>query len=217
MQRSDYGAVTKKIKTPLIKRLGLSDYEGIQRQMRIFTDSRDGSARDEIWLVEHAPVFTYGHNADDRNILDAKDIPVIKSDRGGDVTYHGPGQAVVYCLFDLKRVGLSIKALVWTLEETVIQLLMAWGVSAERREKAPGVYVAGQKIASLGLRVRKGCSFHGIAINVDMDLGPFKQINPCGIQGLQVNDFNGLGIKVTLDEVMDRYCESLIARLYGNA
>lgn len=214
MQTSNHGVVTAKIESPRICYLGLSEYESTHKQMRVFTDSRDDGTRDEIWLVEHSPVFTYGHNADDRNVLDAKDIPVIKSDRGGDVTYHGPGQAVVYCMFNLKRLNLSIKTLVWTLEEAVIQLLAVWGVVAERRENAPGVYVGGQKVASLGLRVRKGCSFHGIAINVDMDLGPFNQINPCGLRDVRVNDLRGLGIKTTVNEVMDHYCESLITRLY---
>lgn len=216
MQRSHHGALKATIGTPRIRYLGLSDYASMQQQMRIFTDSRNDATRDEIWLLEHRPVFTYGHNADDRNILDAKSIPVVKSDRGGDVTYHGPGQAVVYCLFNLRRLELPVKTLVWTLEETVIQLLSAWNVDAERKVNAPGVYAAGQKIASLGLRVRKGSSYHGIAINVDMDLSPFSQINPCGFQGLQVNDFKGLGIAVTVKEVAERYCDDLKARLYDN-
>jgi lipoyl(octanoyl) transferase len=154
--------------------------------MRAFTDSRDADTPDALWLLEHPPVFTLGQAGRPEHLLAPGTIPVIQTDRGGQVTYHGPGQLVAYLLLDLRRAGIGIKRLVERLEQAVIDLLAEHGVAAERRADAPGVYVAGAKIASLGLRVRNGCCYHGLALNVDMDLEPFGRINPCGYAGLAV-------------------------------
>jgi lipoyl(octanoyl) transferase len=154
--------------------------------MRRFTDARDRDTVDEVWFVEHPPVFTLGVNGNRAHILAPGDIPIVATDRGGQVTYHGPGQLVAYVLLDLKRLGLGIRALVELLEGAVIDALAKRGVTARARRDAPGVYVDGKKLAALGLRVRRGCSYHGIAINVNMDLTPFGRINPCGMQGLEV-------------------------------
>jgi len=152
--------------------------------MRAFTDTRDLNTTDEIWLVEHPPVFTLGLNGKAEHILNAGDIPIVKCDRGGQVTYHGPGQLVVYTLLDLKRLKLGVKQLVTRLEQAVIDFLSSQHINAARKANAPGVYVDGAKIAALGLRVRRGCSYHGLSLNVDMDLKPFSRINPCGYEGL---------------------------------
>src|SRR5262245_44220458 len=154
--------------------------------MQRFTDARDADTPDELWLLEHPPVFTLGMAADPSHVLAAGDIPVVRTDRGGQVTYHGPGQLVAYPLLDLKRHGLSVRALVTLLEESVIGLIAAEGISGEARRDAPGVYVQGRKLASLGLRVRRGASYHGLALNVDLDLEPFARINPCGLVGQAV-------------------------------
>ncbi|MFD2112364.1 lipoyl(octanoyl) transferase LipB [Thiorhodococcus fuscus] len=160
--------------------------------MRRFTDDRDRETLDEIWLLEHPPVFTLGQAGRREHLLDPGDIPVIQVDRGGQVTYHGPGQLVAYLLLDLRRIGFGVKRLVNLLEESVIDLLDTYGIHAARRQDAPGVYVAGAKIASLGLRVRNGCSYHGLALNVAMDLEPFRRINPCGYAGLAMTQVSDL-------------------------
>jgi lipoyl(octanoyl) transferase len=165
---------------------GLQDYPATWAAMRAFTDARETSTPDELWLLEHPPVFTLGQAGRLEHLLAPGTIPVIQTDRGGQVTYHGPGQLVAYLLLDLRRAGIGVKRLVERLEQSVIDLLAEYGVAAERRTDAPGVYVAGAKIASLGLRVRNGCSYHGLALNVDMDLEPFSRINPCGYAGLAV-------------------------------
>ena len=154
--------------------------------MRRFTDERGPDTADELWLLEHPPIFTLGQAAKPEHVLGPGDIPVLQSDRGGQVTYHGPGQQVAYLLLDLRRVGLGVKRLVQLLEQAVIDLLAGYGIAAVARPDAPGVYVDGAKIASIGLRVRHGCCFHGIALNVDLDLEPFGRINPCGYPGLTV-------------------------------
>jgi lipoyl(octanoyl) transferase len=161
--------------------------------MQAYTDQRNEQTPDELWLVEHPPVFTLGQAGSTEHVLAPGDIPIIHVDRGGQVTYHGPGQVVAYPLIDLKRAGLGIRALVALLEEAVIKTLAAYQIDGQRREGAPGVYVDGRKVASLGLRVRRSCTFHGLAFNVNMDLSPFQRINPCGYQGLEVTQVVDLG------------------------
>ena len=161
--------------------------------MQDFTDRRDATTPDELWVLEHDPVFTLGMNADPAHLLDAGDIPVVKVDRGGQVTYHGPGQLVVYPLIDLRRAGLGVRDLVTALEQAVIAAVARWGITAATRPGAPGVYVAGAKLASVGIRIRRGASYHGVSVNVDMDLGPFGRINPCGYEGLAMTQVAALG------------------------
>jgi lipoyl(octanoyl) transferase len=163
--------------------------------MQKLTDERDSSARDEIWFLEHPPVFTQGLNGAPEHLLAPGDIPVVQIDRGGQVTYHGPGQLVVYPLLDVRRLGIGVRQLVVSLENAVIGLLASWGIAAEGRRDAPGIYVGDRKIGSIGLRIRRGCSYHGLAFNVDMDLSPFKRINPCGFRGLEVVDLKALGVQ----------------------
>ena len=161
--------------------------------MQDFTDRRDAATPDEIWVLEHDPVFTLGMNADPAHLRDPGDIPVVKVDRGGQVTYHGPGQLVVYPLIDLRRAGLGVRDLVTALEQAVIATAARWGISAATRPGAPGVYVAGAKLASVGIRIRRGASYHGLALNVSMDLEPFQRINPCGYEGLAMTQLSALG------------------------
>jgi lipoyl(octanoyl) transferase len=160
--------------------------------MQAFTDSRDDGSDDELWLVQHPPVFTQGQAGKAEHVLAPGDIPVIQVDRGGQVTYHGPGQIVAYPLIDLRRLGLGVREFVNRIEESIIRVLALYGVDGRRVEGAPGIYVDGDKIASLGLRVRRGCTFHGLAFNIDMDLEPFQRINPCGYAGLQVTQLSAL-------------------------
>ena len=170
----------------LVRHLGLQPYEPVSQAMHDFTDSRDDSTPDEIWLVEHLPVFTQGQAGKAEHLLMTGDIPVIQSDRGGQVTYHGPGQQVMYVLLNLKRRKLGVRELVTLLEQTVVKTLAEYGIDAHPRTDAPGVYVGEMKICSLGLRIRKGCSFHGLALNINMDLAPFLRINPCGYAGMEM-------------------------------
>ena len=170
----------------IVRELGLQPYLPVWQEMQRFTDQRNEATADECWLLQHPPVFTLGKNGKPEHIHDPGSIPVIQSDRGGQITYHGPGQIVVYTLLDLKRMNIGVRELVTCIENSVIGLLQDYAVDAGARKDAPGVYVDGRKIAALGLRVRKGCSFHGLALNVDMDLAPFSHINPCGYQGLEV-------------------------------
>ncbi len=176
----------------IIRRLGLCDYEPVWRDMQAFTQARTADTPDQLWLVEHPPVYTFGLNAKPEHLLDPGDIPVVRCDRGGQVTYHGPGQVVVYCLIDLRRLGLGVKPFVQKLEQSIIDLLADDGVAAERQAGAPGVYVNGAKIAALGLRITRGASYHGIALNVDMNLEPFARINPCGYPGMAVTQLSAL-------------------------
>lgn len=169
--------------------------------MREFTEARDAETTDEVWLVEHPPVYTLGRNGDPAHILGPGNIPIVESDRGGQVTYHGPGQLVAYTLFDLNRLGVGVRSLVTGLENAVIDTLSQYGIRSEARRDAPGVYVEGKKIASLGLRIRNGCSYHGLSLNVDMDLSPFSAINPCGYAGLEVTQLADLGARVGVLEV----------------
>ena len=182
----------------LTRQLGLTPYQPVLDQMRTFTDARDGNCADELWVVEHPPVYTQGQAGNPAHILDAGGIEVVQADRGGQVTYHGPGQLVVYVLVDLRRVGIGVRALVNTLERTIVDYLRDHGVDANSDPKAPGVYVDGCKVAALGLRVRRGCSFHGLSLNVDMDLEPFTRINPCGYSDLKVTQLRDLGVVTTV-------------------
>ncbi|MCG5499927.1 lipoyl(octanoyl) transferase LipB [Ectothiorhodospira lacustris] len=177
----------------LVRRLGRCDYESTWRRMQAFTEHRDAGTLDELWQVEHPPVFTLGLNGKPEHVLDPGDIPVIPVDRGGQVTYHGPGQVVIYTLLDLRRSGLGVRALVTALESAVIDYLATQGIAAQARAEAPGVYVGDAKIAALGLRVRRGGSYHGLAFNLDPDLSAFDRINPCGYRGLATTSLAALG------------------------
>ncbi len=172
---------------------GLAAYEPVWRAMQAFTDARVSDTPDELWLVEHAPVFTLGQAGKWEHVLVPGDIPVVPVDRGGQVTYHGPGQIVAYPLIDLRRLKLGIRELVCRIEQAIIDTLATWNIEAQRKPGAPGVYVAGAKIGALGLRVRRGCTFHGLAFNVNMDLEPFRRINPCGFENLAVTQVRDLG------------------------
>lgn len=178
--------------TIILRQLGLQPYLPVSRAMHNFTDRRDANTPDELWLVQHSRVFTQGQAGKAEHVLAAGDIPVIQSDRGGQVTYHGPGQQVMYVMVDLKRKKLGVRELVTAIEQTVINTLAHFNIDAIARPDAPGVYVNGSKICSLGLRIRKGCSFHGLALNIDMDLEPFTRINPCGYAGLQMTQIKDL-------------------------
>jgi lipoyl(octanoyl) transferase len=196
----------------VVRRLGLREYEPVWKAMQDFTDRRSPDTRDELWLLEHPPIFTLGQAGRPEHLLNPGSIPVLKVDRGGQVTYHGPGQLVVYLLLDLRRAGLGVKRLVNLLEQSVIELLAGYGVVSAARPDAPGVYVDGAKIASLGLRVRRGCSFHGLALNVTTDLEPFSRINPCGQPGLTVTSLAALGVPSDLPRVTDDIVR-IVARL----
>ena len=201
-------------KAPLIvRRLGLRDYEPTWRAMRDFTDHRDDRSCSELWIVEHPPVFTQGQAGRAEHLLSPGDIPVIQTDRGGQVTYHGPGQLVIYLLIALREAGLGIRRLVTVMEGIIIDTLGARGIAAEARADAPGVYVDGRKIASLGLRVRRGCSYHGIALNTDMDLEPFGRINPCGYPGLEVTQMADLLTTVRQDDIERTLAGQIAAQL----
>lgn len=171
---------------PVVRKLGLQPYEPVYQRMLDFTLTRTDDSSDEFWLLEHHPVFTQGQAGKPEHLLLAGDIPVVQSDRGGQITYHGPGQLVLYVLLDIKRLGLASKALVQGIERALVRTLADWQIVAYARDDAPGVYVDGRKIASLGLRIKQGRSFHGLALNVDMDLEPFSRINPCGYAGMQM-------------------------------
>ena len=192
-----------------IRDLGLCDYVPIWREMQAFTAARTEDTPDELWIVEHPPVFTMGLNGKAQHLLNPGAIPVINVDRGGQVTYHGPGQLVIYTLIDIQRRHLGVKELVRFIEQAVIDLLADYGIKAEDREDAPGVYVAGAKIAALGLRVKQGRTYHGLALNIDMDLAPFTRINPCGHANMAVTQTRDLGIAASMPELRDR----LIAHL----
>jgi lipoyl(octanoyl) transferase len=193
--------------------LGRADYEPVWRAMQAFTKARDDATADELWFVEHPPVFTLGLAAKPEHVLDAGAIPVVRIDRGGQVTYHGPGQLVAYALLDLRRAGYGVKELVRRLEQSVIDLLAGYRVAAARRAGMPGVYVGGAKIAAIGLRVSRGCTYHGISLNVDADLAAFARINPCGYPGLAATRLADLGVRDTIDAVRQRWQATLLAAL----
>ncbi|UCE76387.1 MAG: lipoyl(octanoyl) transferase LipB [Gammaproteobacteria bacterium] len=209
--------MTDTISAPVrVKKLGLCEYTPVWRDMQAFTTRRSRDTLDEVWLLEHRPVFTLGMNGKPEHLLAPGDIPVVAIDRGGQVTYHGPGQLVAYLMLDLRRLGIGVRRLVEILEQSLIDWLAERGVVAYARRDAPGVYVDGAKIAALGLRVRGGCSYHGISFNVDMDLEPFSRINPCGYRGLAVTQLRDLGIGLSVSRVADDWLPGLVSRLeYG--
>ncbi|NBI35840.1 lipoyl(octanoyl) transferase LipB [Xylella taiwanensis] len=198
----------------LLRMLGSQPYVPVWHAMQRFTDVRDDASVDELWVVEHDPVFTLGQAGKLEHVLDPGEIPVVHVDRGGQVTYHGPGQLVVYPLLDLRRLGLGVRDYVYAIEQVVIDTLAGWNILGERREHAPGVYVGGAKIAALGIRVRRGCSFHGVSFNVAMDLKPFQRINPCGYRGLRVTSVLDLGGPSGMDVVTSALLAEL-ARQFG--
>lgn len=181
--------------------------------MQRFTEGRGPQTPDEIWFAEHPPVFTLGLNASREHLLDPGDIPVVQIDRGGQVTYHGPGQLMVYPLIDLRRSGIGVRNLVTALEQAVVRLSASFDITAEARADAPGVYVGGRKLASVGLRIRRNASYHGMALNVDMDLEPFSRINPCGFRDLELTDLKRLGVSESITGIADRMQEHLLAAL----
>lgn len=201
---------------PLVRELGRRPYEPVWQEMQAFTNSRDATTRDEIWLVEHPPVFTLGQAGKPEHLLDPGTIPVIRTDRGGQVTYHGPGQLVAYLLLNLRHYGLGVRQLVTLIEQSIVELLRDFGIASAARPDAPGVYVNGSKIAALGLRVRHGCSFHGLSLNVDMDLEPFSRINPCGYPGMQVAQLRDLADPEPLFTVGNRLARHILGRLGYN-
>ena len=200
---------------PAVRHQGCVEYEPTWRAMQRFTDERTPDTADEIWLLEHPPVFTLGLNGRREHVLAAGEIPVIHVDRGGQVTYHGPGQLVVYPLLDLKRLNLTIRDLVVRLENAVIELCAGFGIEAAGRRDAPGVYVQGRKLASIGLRVRRGGTYHGLALNALNDLEPFSRINPCGYAGLQVTRLADLATVTSLDDLARRFEPILLRYLFG--
>ncbi|ABM00797.1 lipoyl(octanoyl) transferase LipB [Shewanella amazonensis] len=191
-------------KTLHIRHLGNQDYETVWHAMQHYTDNRDENSPDELWLVEHPPVFTQGQAGKAEHILNPGDIPVIQVDRGGQVTYHGPGQLVAYPLLDIKRLKIGVRQLVTHIEQSIVDMLKPYGVQAYAKADAPGVYVDERKVASLGLRIRRGCSFHGLALNVDMDISPFQRINPCGYAGLEMVQCKALGGPNTVNEAGEK-------------
>ena len=199
--------------TVTIKHLGVVDYEATWHAMQAFTAQRGAATNDEIWLLQHPPVYTQGLAGKPEHLLTKPAIPVVKTDRGGQITYHGPGQIVVYVLFDLKRKGIGVKDLVKRIEQSLINVLQSYGIAAQRKLGAPGVYVKGAKIAALGLRVKNGCSYHGLALNVAMDLTPYGAINPCGYAGMEVTDLAALGVRVSINDVMTTLSQHLVTQL----
>jgi len=199
----------------VVRSLGWVEYVPTWRAMQDFTARRTGDTPDELWRLEHPPVYTQGQAGRAEHLIAATDIPVVPIDRGGQITYHGPGQVVAYVLVDLRRRGYGIRELVTRMEQAVIDLLAAHGVKAERQAGAPGVYVAGAKIAALGLRVKHGCTYHGLAFNVDMDLAPFAAINPCGYAGMRVTQCRDLGVALTLQQAERSLTQALLATIYS--
>jgi len=193
----------------IIRRLGLCAYEPVWHAMQAFTQTRTADTADELWLLEHTPVYTLGLNAKSEHLREAGDIPVVRCDRGGQVTYHGPGQVVVYCLLDLRRLGIGVKTLVQQLEQSVIDLLADYALIGARRVGAPGVYVGDAKIAALGLRITRGASYHGLSLNVTMDLSPYAGINPCGYEGLAVTQLSATAPAVTPAGVGEELVQAL--------
>ena len=196
-----------------VRYLGIKDYQSTWLDMQRFTEERTAQTADELWVVEHYPVYTLGLNGKREHLLSMSDIPVINTDRGGQVTYHGPGQLVVYTLLDIKRLEFSVRALVTLLEQAVIKTLADYGIQSEAKHDAPGVYVQGQKIASIGLRIKKNCSYHGLSLNNQMDLSPFEHINPCGYSGLKITQLSALGVNVSFNELANVVTQTLTQAL----
>ena len=201
----------------IVKRLGCVDYLPTEQAMREFTATRDTSTPDELWLVEHPPVFTLGQAGLAEHLLQASDIPLVKTERGGQITYHGQGQVVIYMMLDLKRRGIMVREWVRRIEGAIILTLADYGITGVRKDGAPGIYVGqgtheGAKNAALGLKVKRGCTYHGLSFNVDMDLTPFLQINPCGYAGLETVDMKTLGVTATWADVAEQLAQSLVSQ-----
>ena len=203
--------------TLLVKHLGRVEYEPTWRAMQQFTESREQGSTSEAWIVEHPPVFTQGQAGKPEHLLAVSEIPVVQSDRGGQVTYHGPGQVVIYLLLNLRDTGMGIRGLVTAIEDSIIAMLAEHHIDAESRRDAPGVYVDEAKIAALGLRVKRGFTYHGLSFNLDMDLSPFQQINPCGYQGLAVTQGAELGLSLPFDQAAKDIIEQLCSRINHQA
>jgi lipoyl(octanoyl) transferase len=197
----------------LVRRLGVMAYQESYDVMREFTANRDENTSDEIWLLEHPPTFTQGLNGKTEHLLDPGKIPLIQVDRGGQITYHGPGQLIAYLLLDLRRHKMGVRQLVTAMEQSVIDLVSNYGITANARTDAPGVYVGGAKIAAIGLRVKRGRSYHGLSLNIDMDLTPFSHINPCGHPGMVVTDLRTLGVTDSLEKITDKLLDQLKQQL----
>lgn len=207
------GIVTPDVLPLQVVTWGLQDYVPVWQQMQAFTQQRNAATVDELWVVQHSPVFTLGRNGKREHVLSPGNIPVISVDRGGQVTYHGPGQVVLYVLLDIRRRHMAVRDLVMKLEQAVVDLLQGYGIEAQGSREAPGVYVQGCKIAALGLRVVRGCTYHGLSLNVNMDLEPFERINPCGYAGLQVAQCHELGIEDAPAIIATRLCRHLALQL----
>jgi len=197
----------------ILRHLGMQNYEVTWQAMQLFNLQRDAETPDEFWIVEHFPVYTLGLNGKREHLLNTATIPVINSDRGGQVTYHGPGQLVIYTLLDIKRLNLNVRQLVTALEHSVISVLIDYGIIAKSKVEAPGVYVNDAKIASIGLRIKKNCSYHGLSMNNDMDLKPFDNINTCGYSGLKVTQLSDLGVRVSSAQLADSVIQALTSTL----
>ncbi len=198
---------------PVTKYLGLVDYQPALEAMKTFTAQRTPATRDEIWVLQHPPTFTQGQAGKPEHLIDAHSIPVVKIDRGGQITYHGPGQIVAYLLLDLRHWKINVRQLVRLMEQAVVEVLAEYGITAHGREDAPGVYVGDAKIAALGLKIRNSCCYHGLALNVDMDTTPFSYINPCGYRGLRVVQMKELGVTASPEEVERRLAQKLVSLL----
>ena len=197
----------------IVKHRGLTDYRQVWQEMKDFTDCRGQATADELWITEHEPVYTQGHNGKPEHLLDIGNIPLIQIDRGGQVTYHGPGQLVLYCLLNLKRLGLGVRGLVTLIETSIIEFLACYQLEGFARKDAPGVYVDQAKIAALGLRIRKGCCYHGVSLNINMDLNPFAGINPCGLEGLDVTQLADFNVAIDVEQAGTELAEILIRNI----
>ncbi len=197
----------------VVRHLGLRDYLPVVRTMQAFTEGRTPTTADEFWCLQHPPVFTQGLAGKPEHLLDAGNIPVVQTDRGGQITYHGPGQLVIYLLVDMRRAGLGPRAMVNLMEDAVVSLLAEYDIEGSSRPDAPGVYVGGAKIASLGLRIRRGCSYHGLSLNVDMDLRPFQRINPCGYPGLAMTQVSEMRPDCSVREIEQRILHNMVSRM----
>ena len=196
-----------------VRQLGLTDYQSAWQDMQAFTDNRNENTPDELWFLEHPPVFTLGRNGKQQHLHHTGDIPVIRADRGGQVTYHGPGQLIIYLMIDIKRRSLGVRKLVTLIEKSIIDTLQEYQLSGSAKKAAPGVYIGNAKIAALGLRIRKGCSFHGLSLNIDMNLAPFKQINPCGYKNLEVIQLSDYIESIELSQVQRQLTAHLVKNL----
>lgn len=197
-------------RTLVIRQAGVTDYETVWSRMKAFVAERTAQTVDEIWLLQHQPVFTLGQAGKEEHILNPSGIKVVRSDRGGQVTYHGPGQLVAYLLLDIARLKISVRQLVTGIENAVINLLCSHGIRGESDKSAPGVYIEGKKIAALGLRIRKGCCYHGLSLNVDMDLTPYAGINPCGYESMEVTQLKDYGVHQTVDKTGEQLIDHLV-------